>query len=312
MSVEPVPRPIVIGAESGAAPGRLGPQNPPRPAFENTRDTRFYFPSAAHGEALSRLLFLARDRNMGIGLLTGDIGAGKTLLRTLLYAQLSAAEHLRVNIENSLLDFDGLLLEMLSQMRGARLQSADLPDRYSRLAAFKRALSELVAAENKHLVVLVDEAQQLDLDTLEALKALTNIASERQNFLTLILIGQPELRERLARLPQVEQRISLRFHLGALTAPETGAYVRHRLNAAGFAGEPPVTADAVALLHGASRGIPREINRLCKLALEHAVTRGLPSLDAAAVGVVVADLRRHGALPQVLDEPLPGGPDGLG
>lgn len=296
----------------GLAPGRLGPNNPPRPAFENTRDTRFYFPSAVHREALSRLLFLARDRNMGIGLLTGEIGAGKTLLRTLLYAQLSATEHLRVNLENSLLDFDGLLLEMLSQMRGARVHSADLPDRYSRLAAFKRALSELVTSDNKHLVVLIDEAQQLGLDTLEALKALTNIASERQNFLTLILIGQPELRERLARLPQVEQRISLRFHLGALTESETGDYVRHRLAAAGFVGEPPVTADAVALLHGASRGIPREINRLCKLALEHAVTRGLPALDAAAIGVVVADLRRHGALPPVLDDPLPGGADGLG
>jgi general secretion pathway protein A len=310
MSADPAlsPQP----APSGIGPGRLAPNNPPRPAFENTRDTRFYFPSAVHREALSRLLFLARDRNMGIGLLTGEIGAGKTLLRTLLYSQLSAAEHLRVNLENSLLDFDGLLLEMLSQMRGARVHSADLPDRYSRLAAFKRALSELVAADNKHLVVLIDEAQQLGLDTLEALKALTNIASERQNFLTLILIGQPELRERLARLPQVEQRISLRFHLGALTASETGDYVRHRLVAAGFVGEPPVTADAVALLHGASRGIPREINRLCKLALEHAVTRGLPALDAAAIGVVVTDLRRHGALPQVLDDPLPGGADGLG
>ncbi|WP_295883756.1 hypothetical protein [uncultured Thiohalocapsa sp.] len=109
--------------------GRLGPRNPPRPAFENTRDTRFYFPSAAHREALSRLLFLAQDRNMGIGLLTGEIGAGKTLLRTLLYAQLSCADHIRVNIENSLLDFDGLLLEVLSQMRGARVHSADLPDR---------------------------------------------------------------------------------------------------------------------------------------------------------------------------------------
>lgn len=276
--------------------GRLGPRNPPRPAFENTRDTRFYFPSAAHREALSRLLFLAQDRNMGIGLLTGEIGAGKTLLRTLLYAQLSCADHIRVNIENSLLDFDGLLLEVLSQMRGARVHSADLPDRYSRLAAFKRTLAEQVAAQDKHLIVLVDEAQQLGLDTLEQLKALTNIASERQNFLTLILIGQPELRERLARLPQVEQRVSLRFHLGALTETETGDYVRHRLKAAGLVGEPPVDAAAVTLLHRASRGIPREINRLCKLALEHVVSHHGSRLDAAALQVVVADLRRHGAL----------------
>jgi general secretion pathway protein A len=305
-SAPPAPTTAQPGAEQSAAQaGCLGAHNPPRPAFENTRDTRFYFPSAAHREALSRLLFLARDRNMGMGLLTGEIGAGKTLLRTLLFAQLSAAEHVRVNLENSLLDFDGLLLEILSQMRGSRVHAAELPDRYSRLAAFKRSLSELVTAQEKHLVLLVDEAQQLGLDTLEALKALTNIASERQNFLTLILIGQPELRQHLARLPQVEQRISLRFHLGALTATETGDYVRHRLKAAGFCGEPPVTAAAIALLHRASRGIPREINRLCKLALEHAITRGLPTLDAAGLDVVVSDLRRHGALPEVLDDPLP-------
>jgi general secretion pathway protein A len=298
--------------DTGPEPGRIGPHNPPRPAFENTRDTRFYFPSAAHGEALARLLFLARDRNMGIGLLTGEIGAGKTLLRTLLYGRLSSAKHVRVNLENSLLDFDGLLLEMLSQMRGTRVHGAELPDRYSRLAAFKRTLSEEVAAQDKHLIVLVDEAQQLGLDTLEALKALTNIASERQNFLTLILIGQPELRERLARLPQVEQRVSLRFHLSALTPAETGDYVRHRLGAAGFIGEPPVDAAAVNLLHRATRGIPREINRLCKLALEHLITHAQGELTAAALGVVVDDLRRHGALPEVLDDPLRGGPDKLG
>jgi general secretion pathway protein A len=181
-------------------------------------------------------------------------------------------------------------------MRGARVHSADLPDRYSRLAAFKRTLAEQVAGQDKHLIVLVDEAQQLGLDTLEALKALTNIASERQNFLTLILIGQPELRERLARLPQVEQRVSLRFHLGALTEAETSAYVRHRLLAAGFRGEPPVEPAAVCLLHRASRGIPREINRLCKLALEYLVTQSKGRFDADAVEVVVEDLRRHGAL----------------
>jgi general secretion pathway protein A len=260
---------------------------------------------------LSRLLFLGQDRNMGIGLLTGEIGAGKTLLRTLLYARLSSANNVRVDLENSLLDFDGLLLEILSQMRGMRVHSAELTDRYSRLAAFKRTLSEQVVQQDKHLFLLIDEAQQLGLETLEALKALTNIASERQNFITLILIGQPELRQRLAQLPQVDQRVSLRFHLSALSETETGEYVCHRLAAAGFVGQPPIAPDAIALLYRASRGIPREINRLCKLALEHLITRGQGDMDAAAVGVVVNDLRRHGALPEVLDDPIRGGPDEL-
>jgi general secretion pathway protein A len=278
------------------ADGLLRADNPPVPPFENTRDTRFYFPSAGHAEALARLLFLAGDRNMGIGLLTGEIGAGKTLLRTLLHARLAGDEHVRVSIENSLLDFDGLLLEVLSQMRGERVQAREYPDRYSRLAAFKQMLSEQVAATNRHLILLVDEAQQLDDATLEALKALTNIASERQNFLTLILIGQPELRGRLRRLPQVDQRVSLRFHLTALARAETGDYIMARLRAARYEGPAPYTAAALDLLHQASRGIPREINRLCKLALEHVVTHGSGRIDEQAIGVVIDDLRRHGAL----------------
>ncbi len=290
---------------SDAANGGLGADNPPHPPFDNTRDTRFFFPSAGHGEALSRLLFLAEDRNMGIGLLTGEIGAGKTLLRTLLHARLAGGGHIRVSLENSLLDFDDLLLEILSQIHGGRLHPADLPDRYSRLARFKRLLTEQIAGQDRHLVILVDEAQQLEIKSLEALKGLTNIASERQNFMTLILIGQPELRGLLRRLPQVDQRISLRFHLAALSLEETGAYVSHRLQAAGYQGPPPLDGAALELLHQASRGVPREINRICKMALTHVVTRGRPArFNIDAIRVVVDDLRRHGALFELSADPV--------
>lgn len=103
-----------------AGPARLQATGPRLPPFDNTRDTRFFYPSASHAEALSHLFLLTQDRNMGIGVLTGDIGAGKTLLRTLLFARLTDDRHLRVSIENCLLDFDSLLLEILSQMRGGR------------------------------------------------------------------------------------------------------------------------------------------------------------------------------------------------
>ncbi|MCF7991553.1 MAG: AAA family ATPase [Thiohalocapsa sp.] len=293
-----------MSGSSADQKGALAVGNPPAAPFENTRDTRYFFPSAGHAEALSRLQFLAEDQNMGIGLLTGDIGAGKTLLRTLLYARLAADRHVRVSVENSLLDFDGLLLEILSQMLGERLHPVDYPDRYTRLAAFKRFVSEQIAARDRHLIILVDEAQQLDVVALESLKALTNIASERRNFLTIILIGQPELRARLKQLPQVDQRVGLRFHLTALGRTETGEYVMHRLRAAGFVGDDPVTEAALDLLHDASRGIPREINRLCKLALDHVLTNGLGQLDAEAIGVVVDDLRRHGALNELSHDGL--------
>jgi general secretion pathway protein A len=274
----------------------LDPNNPPRPPFENTRDPRFFFASKGHMEALSRLLFLAEDRNMGMGLLTGEIGSGKTLLRTVLHARLSEETHLRVSIENSLLCFDDLLLEIISQIRRERLPAAGYPDRYSRLALFKRLLTEQVVSKNRHMVILLDEAQLLTPGDLDALKGLTNIASERQNYLTLILIGQPELREHMRQLPQVDQRISLRFHLDTLTPAEMREYIKHRLAVAGYRGDFPFTEDALDLLYRASRGIPREINRLCAIGLDHLLNNGLDQFSPTVVAAVVDDLKRHGAL----------------
>jgi general secretion pathway protein A len=184
----------------------------------------------------------------------------------------------------------------LSQIQGQRLRAADYPDRYSRLAAFKRLLTEQIAGHGRHLVILLDEAQQLDDPCLDAVKGLTNIASERQNFLTVILIGQPELRERLRQLPQVDQRVSLRFHLAAMTAEETREYVRHRLAVAGYEGEFPFDPEALEALFRASRGIPREVNRICKIAQGHVLAAGLGRFTGPAIATVVDDLRRHGGL----------------
>jgi general secretion pathway protein A len=282
----------------------LSALNPPSPPFDNTRDTRYFFPSAGHAEALSRLLFLAEDRNMGMGLLTGDIGSGKTLLRTVLHARINTETHVRVSIENSLLGFDDLLLEIISQIRGERLLPSDCSDRYTRLSIFKRLLTEQVAGQGRHLVILLDEAQLLGLEDLDAIKGLTNIASERQNFLTLILIGQPELRARLRQLPQVDQRVSLRFHLTALTAEETAEYVRHRLEMAGYKGDFPFTDNALEVLYGASRGIPREINRVCKIGLDHVLNNSLDRFTDESLSAVVDDLRRQGGLFEAGTDPL--------
>ena len=264
--------------------------------FDNTRDTNYFFASSGHAEALSRLSFLVEDRNMGIGLLTGEIGCGKTVTRTMLHRQLAKPTHIVVSLENCLLEFDDLLLEIISQMRGERATSAELPDRYSRLATFKQTLMRQVAESNRHLVILLDEAQQLSPASIESLKSLTNIASERQNFLTLILIGQPELRNTIRQLRQFDQRVSLRYHLNAMSFDETRRYLEHRLQVAGLQGPMPFDTDAVRLLFEASGGVPREINRICKLALDHASTHDLALLDAAIINSVTDDLRRHGGL----------------
>lgn len=286
------PGPVTAGAAEQQPAGIVLQEQP----FDNTRDTNYFFASSGHAEALSRLNFLVEDRNMGIGLLTGEIGCGKTVTRTMLHRQLAQPAHIVVSLENCLLEFDDLLLEIISQMRGERISSTELPDRYSRLSSFKQTLMRQVADCNRHLVILLDEAQQLSPATIESLKSLTNIASERQNFLTLIFIGQPELRNTIRQLRQVDQRVSLRYHLNAMSHDETRCYLEHRLQVAGLQGPMPFDADAVRLLFEASGGVPREINRICKLALDHARSNNLTLLDASLINNVTDDLRRHGGL----------------
>jgi general secretion pathway protein A len=257
--------------------------------FDNTRNTRFFFASSEHAEALARLAFVAADGNMGIALLTGEIGCGKTLVQTVLRKELLASRYVSVVVENGLLSFDELLLEFTSQMRGQRIMPADLPDRYSRLAAFKETLVEATSRGARHLMLVIDEAQQLDVDTIDALKGLTNIAPEQRNLMTLLLVGQPEIRSTLEHLPHVDQRIGMRYHLNALSREDTRAYVEHRLRVAGAAAQPPFDEDAMGALYAVSRGVPRQINRIAKLALDRAVARRLPRVGADLVERISAD-----------------------
>ena len=263
--------------------------------FRLSPDPNFLYLSPQHARALAYIESTLWFTD-GFVVITGEIGCGKTITRTMLHRQLARPAHIVVSLENCLLEFDDLLLEIISQMRGERISSTELPDRYSRLSSFKQTLMRQVADCNRHLVILLDEAQQLSPTTIESLKSLTNIASERQNFLTLIFIGQPELRNTIRQLRQVDQRVSLRYHLNAMSCDETRCYLEHRLQVAGLQGPIPFDADAVRLLFEASGGVPREINRICKLALDHARANNLTLLDASIINSVTDDLRRHGGL----------------
>ena len=264
-----------------------------RPPFDNTRDSNYFFPSSGHAEALSRLAYLIADRNMGIGLLTGEIGCGKTITSSVLRQRLKQEANHVVNLENGLLDFDGLLLEIVSQMRGTRILPEQYPDRYTKLAMFKQTLMRNIVDQKRHLVIVIDEAQQLQAQTIDQLKGLTNIGSERQNFISLVFIAQPEFRLTIGSLPQVDQRVSLRYHLNALSLEESRQYLSHRLEVAGLHSEYPFTADAELSIYNASQGVPREINRMCKLALEHAHAFARAHIDSDTIETVVADLHQH-------------------
>jgi general secretion pathway protein A len=253
--------------------------------FEATWDTRFYYLSASHEEALNRLMFVADERSMEMGLLTGEIGCGKTLTRAVFVERLDPSQFCVLVQENSSFNFTELL--------GSILRSLD-PEGRSKSKAqswerFQMALARL-ERERKHLVLIFDEAQEMTPGTLNELKLMSNLNGDGCNLLTILLLGQPELNRRVAALPAINQRISVRYHLGPLSRDETDHYLRHRLKAAGHIHGGIFSDDAVDHIHEASQGVPRALNRLAKLSLEYAWLRELSDVSRLAVETVTRDM----------------------
>jgi general secretion pathway protein A len=258
--------------------------------FEPTWDTRFFFQGREHDEALNRLSFVVGEQTMLLGMLTGEVGCGKTLTRAVFADQLEPQKFCVVTQENSSFSFNellGLALQSLDGEPGSigRTKSA----RYER---FKKML-EVLEREHRHLVLIFDEAQEMSPATLNELKLLTNLNGAGRTYLTVILVGQPELRERVERLPAINQRISLRFHLKPLSPEDCAHYLSHRLKVAGHATGELFTPEAVESAFRGSQGVPRVLNRIAKFALEFAWVQEYSAVTAEAVDAVVRDLNRH-------------------
>jgi general secretion pathway protein A len=264
--------------------------------FETTWDTRFFFQSRDHDEALERLAFLVEEQTMLFGMLTGEIGCGKTLTRAVFTERLEARKFRVVIQENSAFRFNDLIGSVLQNLEDNNNFGRTKYARYERL----RLALDRIHAENRHLVLIFDEAQEMSCATLNELKLLTNLNAAGKNYLTIILVGQPELRGLISQLPPINQRISLRFHLNALNLDDAGNYLRHRLKVAGHATGELFSADAVEFAFQSSLGVPRELNRLAKLALEFAWLQGYSQVNLEAVRAVVKDLQRHHSMPLAL------------
>ena len=242
--------------------------------FANTRDSRFYYSATSHQSAVTQLTDMLDDGNQGWACLSSAPGLGKTMLRTVLHQALDTNRHLGISIENSLLDFDQLLLEIISQISGERAYSSDFPDRYSRLAEFKLLLTENVVQSGRHLVLLLDEAQDLEKETLDKLRSLSNICAEQSNLMSIVLIGDTRLDSTLRGLPALGQRIAVRASLLPLDARQTGEYIQHRLHIAGSQQPLPFADNELQSLHRVACGVPREINTILKLAINFARQSG--------------------------------------
>jgi general secretion pathway protein A len=226
-------------------------------------------------------------------MLTGEIGCGKTLTRAVFTERLEARKFRVVTQENSAFRFNDLIGSVLQSLEDNTNFGRTKFARYERL----RLAMDRIHAENRHLVLIFDEAQEMSCTTLNELKLLTNLNGNGKNFLTIILVGQPELRDLVAQLPPINQRISLRFHLNGLNLNDAGNYLTHRLKVAGHATGELFSTDAVECAFQCSLGIPRELNRLAKLALEFAWLQGHSQVGLDSVKAVVKDLQRHRNLP---------------
>jgi len=231
--------------------------------FSIAPDPRYLFMSALHQEALAHLLY-------GIGsdgcliLLTGDVGAGKTTVCRCLLEQLPENTDLAL-ILNPKLNAIELLASICDELE--IVVSGDTTSIKTYIDHLNRHLLD-AHARGRITALLIDEAQNLSLDTLEQLRLLTNLETGKQKLLKIILLGQPELRRLLEQdeVSQINQRITSRYHLSPLAAADVSAYVEHRLAVAG--GRKRLFSEAaVRRVAELSRGIPRLINVLCDRAL---------------------------------------------
>lgn len=230
--------------------------------FTIAPDPEFLFPSPGHQEALAHLHY-AFTGHGGLICLTGEVGTGKT---TLCRAFLGSAPHAvrTAYIFNPQLSALELLQNICDELGVAYSKSASQKEVYS---ALNSALLESYAA-GQRVICVIDEAQSMPVPLLEQVRLLTNLETDKEKLLTLILVGQPELRELLGRyeLRQLNQRITARYHLRNLSETETRAYLRHRLATAGC--ELPVFSEAAGkLIWKGSAGVPRIINSVADRAL---------------------------------------------
>ncbi len=257
--------------------------------FEMTPDPSFLFLTRRHQEALIALYY-GVHRRKGFVALTGDVGTGKTLLIRCLLRMLKDSEIACAYVFNSrlsTLDFLHYVATEFGLAASGKTKGEVLQD----------LRKHLIARQQKNLtnMIVVDDAQGLSIKLLEEIRLLTNLETEQEKLLQILLVGQPELDEKLDsfELRQLRQRIALRSHLEPLDLEETGGYIRHRLQLAGAPAEACdlFAEETIERIYRHSRGVARLINTVCENALVTAFARQLTSVPPDIIDEVAYDLR---------------------
>jgi general secretion pathway protein A len=258
------------------------------PPFNITPNPRFLFFSAKHREAFNHLLYGIRERK-GFVQLTGEVGSGKTTLCRALLEQLGP-QFSTALILNPVLDA-GQLLKAIAMELGLQVKGLD---RLETVAEINRFLLQQVEG-GKDTVLIIDEAQDLTRELLEQVRLLSNLETDERKLLQIVLMGQPELRDRLNEhgLRQLRQRISVRYHLNPLRHGEIRQYIQHRLQVSGANGAPYFSGPAVWRIYRYSAGIPRLINTVCDKCLLAGYVQQRDKIDYRMVGTAIRELEGH-------------------
>lgn len=259
--------------------------------FSITPDTSFFFACANYQQALNTLLIAVRNGE-GFIKITGEVGTGKTLLCRQFLASINKdvngpKRFVTAYLPNPYLEPRTLLLALAEEL-GVVLDKDT--DQHHLLKSLTLALLNYARA-GKRVVLCLDEAQAIPLETLEVIRLLTNLETEKRKLLQIVLFGQPELNQRLQQesIRQLNQRIAFHYHLGPLRKADMGYYLAHRLNVANFSGSQLFSGSAIRRLYAASGGIPRLVNIVAHKSLMLAYGEGRQQVENRHVRAAAND-----------------------
>jgi general secretion pathway protein A len=257
--------------------------------FNITPDPRFLYFAEHHKEAYDHLMYGIKRRK-GFIELTGEVGSGKTTLCRAVLANLDRDVETALILNPSLTE---------TQLLRAMLNDFGMDVRGHDRLSYIEKLNEFLLEKNRegtNVALLIDEAQDLSLEVMEQIRLLSNLETDQRKLIQIVLCGQPELKERLARpeLRQLRQRITIRYHIPPLTIEETILYIRHRLWVAGSDGSIVFDSGAVKEVYRYSKGTPRLINAVCDNVLLAGYVAGTKHIDARCVKKAIEQLEGSG------------------
>jgi len=256
--------------------------------FRLSPDPRFFFSSRGHRRAMAYLVY-GVHQGEGFIVITGEIGAGKTMLANTLARKRISGNWVQANVVSTHLKADDMVRMVAAAF--------DLPDDSNKAVLLSRVEKFLIACQRqgKRALLVVDEAQNLPERSVEELRMLSNFVSAERPLLQIFLLGQPEFRKilRSPGMEQLSQRVIASYHLGPMDRADTEGYIQHRLQTVGWRDDPSFSEDAFTAIHEHTGGIPRKINMLCDRLMLMGRLEEKHTFTGADVRLVIDDMNEE-------------------